>query len=63
MQTDNKITEAFEILQKLHSDYTMLDCLAWLSGWFQKDLPNLSELLDYVVSKDVMKKPRSTFDI
>ena len=59
---NNKIKDALDILQNCHSDYTLLDCLAWLSGWFQQDMPQLSNLLDYIVSKDVMKKPRSNFE-
>lgn len=57
------IQRSFEILKEEYSDFTMLDCLAWLSGYFHNDIPELSNLLDYIVDKDVMKKPRSTFDI
>lgn len=59
----SKINKAYEILEKDHTDYTLLDCLAWLSGFFNDDMPDLSNLFDYIVSKDVIKKPRSTFEI
>lgn len=62
-ETISRINKALNLLKENHKDYTLLDCLAWLSGFFESDIPELSNLLDYIVNKDVMKKPRSTFEI
>lgn len=58
-----KIIRSLDILMKNHPDYTLLDCCAWLSGFFENEIPELSHLFDYIVDKDVMKKPRSSFDL